>query len=426
MIVQDEEVCVQRAIDSVKDYVDEIIILDGGSNDKTREICLSNEKVKLFNVPFNPIAGDSFATQKNNAIEKASNEWIWFIDADEYYNDYVGQSLQYMIDPNMNDGVDCYAFSRKTFIDGRLMNITNQDWQYRLFKNYCRFHGVMHEGVVGFNKNSYCNLDIMHYKTTEWQHKDNERVWNMGQEPPEGWIKFNGKWEWLGNGYSVPDTRFWSEEEKVRKSRWYTSETSRELYNTIMPIEQPELPIEGLGYSPGEILIRDTLSEMTGINLLDIGCANGRFGIVMMRENRINSLTGIDISDEEIIRAKATAINAGVDATFIRSAIEEFQPQQRYNVVAINETLEHLYNPLMAVRYIIDNFMSKNAILVGNVPYIFECNCEHHLHYFSMSSLRQFFEQFFNDVLINKKNYYDNIPDHYPEYHLTFICRDAK
>jgi len=192
MIVQDEEECLNRALNSIYDYVDEIIIIDGGSVDKTREIALSYSKVKLYDIPF----PGNFANQKNSAIEKASNDWILFLDADEYYDSYTMVNLQKLIDENE---YDAYAFSRKTFIDGVLLNLFDLDFQIRLFRNYCIYKDSklgISEGIFGFKNLKHCNLDIKHYKRIEWQQKDNELYWDMGIEPPKGWSKIDGKWTW--------------------------------------------------------------------------------------------------------------------------------------------------------------------------------------------------------------------------------------
>ena len=188
MIVQDEEECLRRALDSIEAYVDEIIVVDGGSSDSTKEIALSYDKVKLFEIPF---PGD-FSKQRNVSLEKASGKWILVLDADEYLDDYVVSNLQRLIE---DEAHDAYAFSRKTFIDGCLVNIYEPDYQIRLFRNYCRYEDKkIHEAVIGFKNLQKCNLDIKHYKKAEWQQKDNERYWDMGHPPPEGWEKIDGKW----------------------------------------------------------------------------------------------------------------------------------------------------------------------------------------------------------------------------------------
>jgi glycosyltransferase involved in cell wall biosynthesis len=191
LIVQDEEECLVRALDSVDPYVDEIVVVDGGSKDKTREIALQYAKAKLFEIAF----PRDFAQQKNNAIELASGDWILFLDADEYYMEYVGKSLPLLVD---NGEFDAFSFSRKTFIDDRLVNPLHEDRQIRFFRSYCRYEGTLHECIGNFEKLGHCNLDIMHYKTREWQQKDNELYWDMGQEPPPGWQKIDGNWTWVG------------------------------------------------------------------------------------------------------------------------------------------------------------------------------------------------------------------------------------
>lgn len=194
LILLDEEECIRRALNSIWEHVDEIVVVDGGSVDKTREIAQSYAKVRLFDMPM----PDDFAVQKNRAIEQARGEWIVFIDADEYYDDYVTACFQRLID---SVKYDAFAFSRKTFIDGYLANVHDHDFQIRLFRRYCQFvsneYGI-HESITGYNKMQLVNLDIKHYKKSEWQHIDNIRCWDAGQTPPPGWEKQDGVWAYIG------------------------------------------------------------------------------------------------------------------------------------------------------------------------------------------------------------------------------------
>ena len=41
-------------------------------------------------------------------------------------------------------------------------------------------------------------MEIFHDKKMEWQIKDNQRYWDMGQTPDPGWIKENGSWLYKG------------------------------------------------------------------------------------------------------------------------------------------------------------------------------------------------------------------------------------
>jgi len=194
MIVQDEEECLARAIDSFHDHVDELIILDGGSVDATRKIAGRYEKVKLLDMPM----PDDFAVQLNRGIELVAGEWVVRLDADEYFDDYATACLPHLV---ASGKYDAFAFSRKTFIDGYLVNVHNHDYQIRLFRKYCRYESNefgLHESVIGYTKMQLLNLDIKHYKLSEWQHKDNIRCWDAGQPPPPGWEKRDGAWAYTG------------------------------------------------------------------------------------------------------------------------------------------------------------------------------------------------------------------------------------
>lgn len=59
-------------------FVDEIVVVDSGSCDKTEEICRANPKVRFI-----PHTWEGYGRQKNFAAEQAVNDWILNIDADE-------------------------------------------------------------------------------------------------------------------------------------------------------------------------------------------------------------------------------------------------------------------------------------------------------------------------------------------------------
>jgi Glycosyltransferases involved in cell wall biogenesis len=78
MIVKDEENWISRCLDSVKDLVDEIVIVDTGSSDKTPEICRSY-KAQVFSFSWN----DNFAEARNFGLDKVTGDWVLWLDADE-------------------------------------------------------------------------------------------------------------------------------------------------------------------------------------------------------------------------------------------------------------------------------------------------------------------------------------------------------
>lgn len=78
MIVKNEEEVLARCLNSVKDIVDEIIIVDTGSTDKTKEIA-KHYTNNIFDFEWI----DDFATARNFSFSKASKKYIMWLDADD-------------------------------------------------------------------------------------------------------------------------------------------------------------------------------------------------------------------------------------------------------------------------------------------------------------------------------------------------------
>ncbi|OOC63746.1 glycosyltransferase [Paenibacillus ihbetae] len=86
MIVKNEERCLERCLNSVQGIVDEIIIVDTGSTDKTLEIAKRyTDKIYFFEWI------NDFAQARNFALEHATGDYILHLDADEYL--YKGSEL---------------------------------------------------------------------------------------------------------------------------------------------------------------------------------------------------------------------------------------------------------------------------------------------------------------------------------------------
>lgn len=78
MIVKNEEKNLARCLSSVQDLADEIIIVDTGSTDKTKEIAAQFTD-KIFDFTW----VDDFAAARNEALKHAAGDWILILDADE-------------------------------------------------------------------------------------------------------------------------------------------------------------------------------------------------------------------------------------------------------------------------------------------------------------------------------------------------------
>lgn len=78
IIARDEEESIERAIESVRDLADEVIVVDTGSADGTPYIA-SDCGARVHRIPWR----DDFSEARNRAISLATGTWILFLDADE-------------------------------------------------------------------------------------------------------------------------------------------------------------------------------------------------------------------------------------------------------------------------------------------------------------------------------------------------------
>jgi glycosyltransferase involved in cell wall biosynthesis len=89
MVVKDEEQYICRAIESVRDVVDEIIVVDTGSVDQTTNIA------KRYGAELILLDGlESFSTARNLAIKKAKSDYVLMLDGDEYFSPFHFIELQ--------------------------------------------------------------------------------------------------------------------------------------------------------------------------------------------------------------------------------------------------------------------------------------------------------------------------------------------
>lgn len=79
MIVKDEEELIARCLESVQTIADEIIIVDTGSTDRTKDIVLQYSN-QLYDYTWT----DDFAAARNESLGYATGKWILVLDADEY------------------------------------------------------------------------------------------------------------------------------------------------------------------------------------------------------------------------------------------------------------------------------------------------------------------------------------------------------
>jgi GT2 family glycosyltransferase len=133
IITQNSQDQLKEALKSIESIADEIVVVDGGSSDNTKEIALSFDKVRYF---YHPWHGD-YASQKNYAMNKASGDWILVLDSDEVIGANMRRKIRRLIRSRKHDS---YIFPRYWLI-GREPPLYVEskklypDYQQRLFRN---------------------------------------------------------------------------------------------------------------------------------------------------------------------------------------------------------------------------------------------------------------------------------------------------
>nr|WP_255654985.1 glycosyltransferase family 2 protein [Cohnella sp. REN36] len=103
MIVRDEEEVLARCLDSVRDLVDELIIVDTGSTDGTIELAARyTDRIYTFEWI------DDFAAARNFAFSKATMPYVMWLDADDYLKERDREMLRELkrtLDPEVDSVV---------------------------------------------------------------------------------------------------------------------------------------------------------------------------------------------------------------------------------------------------------------------------------------------------------------------------------
>ena len=140
-MVKNEEKNLPRSIDSLKNFVDEIIVVDTGSTDKTIEIAQSYG-AKIIEAAWI----DDFSAPRNIAIENAGGDWIIFLDADEFF--ISPKKVRNAVEKLSNK--DAILIPRINIDEDNNNFEMSRDWCLRIFKNapHLRYRGIIHENVA--------------------------------------------------------------------------------------------------------------------------------------------------------------------------------------------------------------------------------------------------------------------------------------
>ena len=181
MIVKNEEKYLGQCLNSVKEIVNEVIITDTGSTDKTKEIA-KKFKAKIFDFKWN----DDFSEARNESLKHATKDWILVLDADEIINRDDLEKIKEIVNDNDNSA---FLFLQKNYTnDNSVAGFVSEShkndskayagWYgsliVRLFRNKkdYKFEGAVHEliehSVESKNgKIALANVSLHHYGNSD-------------------------------------------------------------------------------------------------------------------------------------------------------------------------------------------------------------------------------------------------------------------
>lgn len=168
IIVLNEQENIVSLLEDIYPIFDGITIIDGGSIDFTVELVKrykrnydKQNKISLYKNNF-----IHFGDQKNLAISKTNSVFTFVLDCDERLSKDLKRDLQTILIDNLDK--DMIILNRYNYIDNQPEQL-NKEYQYRLFKSFVRYCGIVHEEASGWNRDFSItlpdNYSIIHNKS---------------------------------------------------------------------------------------------------------------------------------------------------------------------------------------------------------------------------------------------------------------------
>lgn len=159
MIVKDEELTLARCLDSVKDTVDEIVIVDTGSRDRTKETA-KKYTACIYDYPWK----ENFAAARNYSFSKASKEYCMWLDADDVFPEKSREAL-IKLKEELSTDVDMVMMPYETAFDEQGRPVFSY-YRERLVRNNGKFlfSGRVHEVIPISGRVIYADIPVHHKK----------------------------------------------------------------------------------------------------------------------------------------------------------------------------------------------------------------------------------------------------------------------
>jgi glycosyltransferase involved in cell wall biosynthesis len=202
LVAQNEQENLPRVLASVQGLADEIVVVDGGSRDRTAEVARAYG-AQVVQRPFT-----NHADQKNYAASLAAHNWILLLDADEELSDELKTSLHQWktCDPEFQ----VYEMARLTWYLGAWIHHSRwyPDWQRRLYRrDKASFDGAIHSALRYDGNVGRLNGNLLHYtirtfaeheaKVEKYTSTIAQEMFEQGKRDWRAAMWFASPWSWI-------------------------------------------------------------------------------------------------------------------------------------------------------------------------------------------------------------------------------------
>lgn len=148
IIARNEEKNIERCLEALKPTGFELVVVDTGSADRTKEIARRHT-----GCVYDYVWCDDFAAAKNFAVSKASNDCVMIIDSDEFLEALDREELDRMLSEHPDE---VGRIQRRNTFSRKGVGQENREWINRIFdRRKFHYEGRIHEQIMPLGGGGY-------------------------------------------------------------------------------------------------------------------------------------------------------------------------------------------------------------------------------------------------------------------------------
>lgn len=160
ILTKNEESRIRRCLEALIGWVDEVILVDDESTDRTPTIAEGEYGARVI---VRPLA-NRFDAQRNAGSETATHSWILQMDADEVIPPSTAAAIQRAV---TKDEYDAFAIRRQDCVFQTPLKHVGASYQLRIFKKgKAHYEGIVHEALQYEGRLGRIEEPVYHYPIT--------------------------------------------------------------------------------------------------------------------------------------------------------------------------------------------------------------------------------------------------------------------